>query len=131
MIVVDASVILELLLRTPASAAVEARLFDSGESLHAPHLLDLEVIQVLRGYGARGELSPLRGQIAIGQLARFPLTRHPHEPLLSRIWALRANLTAYDAAYVVLAEGLGATVLTRDQRLANSAPRGVVVEVIQ
>ena len=130
MIVVDASVVLEVLLRTPAAAIVENRLFRRSESLHAPHLLDVEVAQVLRRYSSRGELSPLRGQIAIGQLARFPLTRHPHETLLPRIWALRANLTAYDAAYVALAEGLGATLLTRDERLAHSVSGRRFVELI-
>ena len=121
MIVTDASVVLELLLRTPASPAVEARLLDSGETLHAPHLLDVEVAQVLRRYAARNEISAARGRLGLELLSRLPITRHPHEPLLPRIWALRTNLTAYDAAYVALAEGLGATLLTRDERLSTAA----------
>ena len=121
MIVVDASVILELLLRTPAADALEARLFDAGETLHAPHLLDVEVAQTLRRYAARGEISGHRGRVALGLLIGFPITRYPHEPLLARMWALRANVTAYDAAYVALAEALGATLVTRDERLATTA----------
>lgn len=123
MIVIDASVVLELLLRTPASPAVESRLLSSGETLHAPHLLDVEVAQVLRRYATRNEISAMRGRLALEILARFPITRYSHEPLLTRIWALRANMTAYDAAYVALAEALGATLLTRDERL-STAPGG-------
>ena len=118
MIVTDASVILELLLRTRAAKAIEARLFDANESLHAPHLLDVEVAQVLRRYAARGEISAPRGRLALELLARFPIARYAHQPLLTRMWALRANMTAYDAAYVALAEAMGATLLTRDERLA-------------
>lgn len=119
MIVTDASVILELLLRTPAAEAIEARAFDAGETLHAPHLLDVEVAQVLRRYAARGEISAARGRLALDLLTRFPIARYAHEPLLTRIWGLRANMTAYDAAYVALAEALGATLLTRDERMAT------------
>lgn len=126
MIVLDASSVLELLLRTAAADSIEERVLGSGETLHAPHLLDVEVAQVLRRYAARGEISPARGRRAIEVLTLFPVTRYPHEPLLPRIWALRANLTAFDAAYVALAEGLGARLLTRDEKLANApAARGV------
>ena len=118
MIVTYASVVLELLLRTPAVEAIEARVFDAGETLHAPHLLDVEVAQVLRRYAARGEIAATRGRLALGLLARFPIARYAHQPLLTRMWALRANMTAYDAAYVALAEAMGATLLTRDERLA-------------
>ena len=127
MIVPDASVILELLLRTAAAEAIEARMLDSDETLHAPHLLDVEVAQVLRRYAAGGEISAARGRLALGLLARFRIARYPHEPLLARVWALRANMTAYDAVYVALAEALGATLLTRDQRLAAAAgPRAEI-----
>ncbi len=122
MIAVDASAVLEVLLRTPAAAAVEERIFAAGETLHAPHLLDLEVAQVLRRYAAAGEVDPDRCRAALDDLADLPLHRYPHDFLLSRVWELRANLTAYDAAYVALAETLDAPLLTRDKRLA-SAPR--------
>lgn len=88
------------------------------ETLHAPQLLDVEVAQVLRRYEARREISAARGAQSLRLLAAFPLTRYAHVTLLPRIWSLRGNLTAYDAAYVALAEVLEATLLTRDRRLA-------------
>jgi predicted nucleic acid-binding protein len=129
-IVVDASVLLEVLLRTPAAARIEARLFGSRESLHVPHLLDLEVAQVLRRYVLRGEMSAARGEASIDLLGQFPIHRHAHEPLIARIWALRANLTAYDAAYVALAEGLDATLLTRDGAMASASGHRATVELL-
>jgi predicted nucleic acid-binding protein len=117
--VVDASVILEVLLRTPESDAIADRILSPRQQLHAPHLLDLEVAQVMRRYVARGEVTEPRGRDALAVLPLFPLTRYSHEPLLSRIWELRERLTAYDAAYVALAEALDATLLTRDQKLAR------------
>jgi predicted nucleic acid-binding protein len=129
-IVTDASVVLELLLRTTAADAVETRLFNRGETLHAPHLLDVEVAQVLRRYAGRGEISAARGRLTLGLLVRLPIERYAHEPLLARIWALRANLTAYDAAYVALAEALGATLLTRDERLAAAPGSRATIELV-
>ncbi len=130
MIVPDASVVLEVLLRTPAAPAIEHRLFDAGESLHAPHLLDLEVAQVLRRYVARGEITPLRGATCLELFSSFPIRRYSHEALLSRIWQLRENLTAYDAAYVALAEGLDATLVTRDERIGRAPGHRASVEMI-
>jgi predicted nucleic acid-binding protein len=117
-IVVDASALLEILLRTPAAGAVEERLFAPGQTLHAPHLLDVEAAQVIRRYAASGGIDGERGRLALDDLADFPLRRYPHDFLLPRIWSLRNNLTAYDAAYVALAEALDAPLLTRDRRLA-------------
>jgi predicted nucleic acid-binding protein len=128
MIVVDASVILEILLRTPAAARAEERVF-GGQPAAAPHLLDLEVAQVLRRYEATGRLDTTRGRDALADLADFPLTRYPHDLLLPRIWELRATLTAYDAAYVALAEALGATLVTRDERVAGAAGVRAPIEV--
>ena len=119
MIVVDASAMLEVLLNTPAGARVAERLSAAGETLHAPHLLDLEVAQVLRRYAASGEVDPQRGAQALEDLADLPLARYPHDAFLSRIWELRDNLTAYDAAYVALAEVLEAPLVTRDAALAS------------
>ena len=121
MIVVDASAMLEVLLNTSAGARIADRLFARGETLHAPHLLDLEVAQVLRRYAGSGQLGAVRGAQALEDLAAIGLTRYPHDVLLPRIWELRANLTAYDAAYVALAEVLEAPLLTRDAAL--HAPR--------
>ncbi len=118
MIVIDASAVLEMLLRTPAAKAVEARIFEPGETLNAPHLIDVEVAQVIRRYTANGEIDEERGRAALADLAALPLQRFPHDFLLPRIWALRNNLTAYDAAYVALSEALDAVLLTRDKRLA-------------
>ena len=111
-IVVDASAVLEVLLNTRVGARLVDRLFAPGESLHAPRLLDIEVAQVLRRYARTGELDSARGLEALEDLADLPLARYPHELLLSRIWALRDNVTAYDAAYVALAEALDAPLVT-------------------
>ena len=121
MIVVDASALLEVLLRTPAAKQIEPRLFDSGQTLHAPHLLDIEVAQVIRRYVANGDITADRGWAALVDLADLPLERYPHGFLLPRVWTLRNNLTAYDAAYVALAEALDAVLLTCDKRLATAA----------
>jgi predicted nucleic acid-binding protein len=129
-IVADASVILEVLLRTADAARLERRLFGQDETLHVPHLLDVEVAQVLRRYVARGEVHPEHGRAAVGLLARFPLTRYSHEPLMRRVWALRAYLTAYDAVYVALAEGLDATLLTRDKRVAHAPGHRATIELV-
>jgi predicted nucleic acid-binding protein len=129
-IVVDASALLETLLRTPAAIAVEKWLFDSGRSLHVPHLLDVEVAQVLRRYVASGAIEEARGRAALADLGTFPLVRYPHDFLLPRVWELRNNLTAYDAVYVALAEALDAPLLTRDRRLAGAPGHHARVELV-
>ncbi|MBI4563980.1 MAG: type II toxin-antitoxin system VapC family toxin [Planctomycetes bacterium] len=120
MIVVDASALLDVLLRTPDAAKVEAKIFRSAETLHAPHLIDVEIAQVLRRYVARREVAERRGREAIQDLADFPLTRYPHTVFLPGIWRMCGHLTAYDAAYVCLAEALGAPLITRDARLSGA-----------
>jgi predicted nucleic acid-binding protein len=130
MIVVDASALLELLLSTPVAEQVEDRLFDRRQTLHAPHLIDLEVAQVVRRYAATGEIKHARGRAVLSVLADFPLYRYPHDVLLARIWELRHNLTAYDAAYIALAEALDAPLLTRDRRLAGAAGHRVHVQLV-
>jgi predicted nucleic acid-binding protein len=130
MIVPDASVIADLLLNTNGATRIRARIFDAGETLHAPGVLDLEVAQVLRRHAARRAISPHRGRWSIALLRLFPITRYPHEMLLGRIWQLRDNLTAYDAAYVALAEGLNAILLTRDSRIARATGHKAQIEVI-
>ena len=129
MIVVDASALLEVLLRTPVALAIERRLFAAGEALHAPHLIDIEVAHVLRRYALAGDMSAKRGREALEDLADLSVRRYPHDVLLPRVWELRANLTAYDAAYVALAEALGAPLLTRDRRLAGSAGHRARIEL--
>jgi len=130
LIVVDASALLETLLRTPAAKAVERRLFAPDQTLHAPHLIDVEVAQVIRRYAAHGEIDGERGRGALADLTDFPLRRYPHDFLLPRVWDLRHNLTAYDAVYVALAEALDAVLLTRDQRLAAAAGHHARVELV-
>jgi predicted nucleic acid-binding protein len=129
MIVLDASVAIDYLLRIDWEPIAQ-RLLAVGESWHAPHLLDLEVAQVLRRYAAGGELSAARGRQALEDLAVLPIARYGHEPLLARIWQLRPNLTAYDAAYVALAEALEAPLLTRDRRLAGAPGHRAAVELL-
>jgi predicted nucleic acid-binding protein len=129
LIVVDASAMLEVLLGTATGALVEDRLLTGGESLHAPHLLDVEVAQVLRRYTAAGELTPERGREALMDLVDFPVHRYPHDVLLPRIWELRHNVTAFDAAYVALAETLAAPLVTCDSRLAAAPRHAAKVEV--
>ncbi len=130
MIVLDASAALELLLNTPAAARVARRVLDPRESLHAPHLIDLEVAQVLRRWERKGELALARALEAFDDLADLPLTRYPHQMLLPRIWGLRDNATAYDAAYLALSEVLGATLVTCDSALASVPGHTARVEVI-
>ena len=129
MIVVDASALIEVLLRTPAAKAVEDRLFAPQQTLHAPHLIDLEVAQVIRRLAMHREIAGKRGRDALSDLADFPLWRYPHDSLLARIWDLRGNLTAHDAAYVALAEALDAPLLTRDKRLASAAGHRARIEL--
>jgi predicted nucleic acid-binding protein len=128
-IVVDASAILEVLLHTAAGQRIEDRLFSSNDTLHAPHLLDIEVAHVLRRYALRRELTAAQAAQRLDLFGQFPIRRHGHEPLLARMWTLRANLTAYDAAYVALAEGLRATLVTRDERIASAKGHTTRVEL--
>jgi predicted nucleic acid-binding protein len=128
-IVLDASAVLELLLRTAAAEAVERRV-DRDPSLHAPSLLDLEVAQVIRRYWSAGEMLAERGSQAIADLAALPIRRYPHSPLLERVWELRAGITAYDAAYVALAETLHAPLVTRDRRLARTRGHRARIELV-
>ncbi len=130
MIVVDASAALEVLLNTAAGLQLSERLFAPGETLHAPHLLDLEVAQVLRRYALAGELGHGRAQQALEDFLDLPITRYPHGVFLPRIWELRHNLTAYDAAYLALAEALPAPLITRDASLAAAPGHTARIEVM-
>ena len=130
MIVVDASAAIEMLLGMPAAARVRSRLLGGAESLHAPHLIDLEVAQVLRRLSASGIATAGRCQTALEDLADLPLVRHSHIPLLAEVWDLRHNLTAYDAIYIVLAEALDAPLVTCDAKMAAAPGHGAQVEVL-
>ena len=129
MTVLDASAVLELLLATATGERIGRRLQDAGETPCAPHLVDVEVSHALRRFERVGALSAVRGAEALADLAEFPLTRFPHEHLLGRIWELRHDVTAYDAAYIALAEALHATLVTCDVKLASARGRGLRVEL--
>jgi predicted nucleic acid-binding protein len=129
-IVLDASAAIELLLRTATGSRIQEIVFSTLESLHAPHLIEVEVAQVLRRYANAKRITSRRGAEALQDLADMSLTRHPHTVLLQRIWQLRENLTAYDAAYVALAELLEARLLTCDGRMARAANHRARIELI-
>ena len=126
MLVVDTSAVLAALAeRTPDGGLVQ-RLADDGD-LHAPHLIDIEILQALRGLVRGGKLSADRAEDVRTDVAALAITRYGHEPLADRVWALRENLTAYDAVFVALSEALGVPLITCDARLA-AAP-GIVVDL--
>jgi predicted nucleic acid-binding protein len=129
LIVLDASAAIEVLLQTEAGAPISERLLSPDSSLHAPHLLDVEVAQVLRRLVRDGQLKAERASEALLDLRDLPVERYSHEILLPRIWSLRHNLTAYDATYVALTEILGATLLTRDARISRAPGHSARVEV--
>lgn len=132
MIVVDASALLELLLRTRRGEAVERTIFADGESaLCAPHLIDVEVTQVLRRLVDAGRLTAPRAREALLDLTGMPLARYPHDPLGARMWQLRKNLTAYDAAYVALAESLPAPLVTCDRSMAQAPGNRATIELVE
>ena len=131
MLVIDASVLAVALLDDgPDGDAVRQRL--RGEQLAAPALIDLEVVSVWRGLArGGGHLDARRVGLALDDLRDLPIQRFEHTPCLPRCWDLRDNLTSYDAAYIVLAETLQASLLTGDRRLARSAGPRCAIEVIK
>ena len=129
MIVLDASAAVDWLLQTSAGQNIEKRIYSRNETLHAPHLLDLEVAQVLRRLALRGVVSIHRAAEAVSDLLDLRIARYPHLLLLPRIWQVRHNLSACDAAYIVLAETLGAVLVTRDARLASASGYAADVEL--
>ena len=127
MIVVDASALVDLLLRREGWHAIAARLED--EDVHAPELVDVEVPSALRGLLLRGEITAARAAETIDDLLAIPMRRHSHGPLIRAVWSQRAVLSAYDAAYVALAALLGAPLLTVDLRLRRAA--GAIIAVVE
>jgi len=118
--------VLEVLVCSSAGRQIERLIFDSAATLHAPHLIDLEVAQALRRYVRTSAISAQRAAEALRDLADFPLMRYPHAILLDRIWELRDSVTAYDGAYLALAELLEASLITRDRALATARSRARV-----
>jgi predicted nucleic acid-binding protein len=124
LIVVDASVLTDFLLgRAEAVAAIDRELAGrEHEPLHAPEVVEPETLNALRNLARAKAIADRRAGEAVADLAVIRLVRYPHDPLRDRIWELRHNLTAYDAAYLALAEALdGAVLMTGDRGLATSA----------
>jgi predicted nucleic acid-binding protein len=119
MLVVDASCVAEVVLAGPDAEPVRGRLAGDPEQA-APHLVDAEVLGVVRRAHRHGELDGTAARQALDDLESWPAMRVDHRPLLERAWQLRDALSAPDALYVALAEALDATLLTLDQRLARA-----------
>jgi predicted nucleic acid-binding protein len=131
MIVVDASAITELLLQTDIGSRVERRLYQRPVDLHAPHLVDVEVLSALRRLVRAAEVPARRAEEAIEDLALLRIIRHGHLDLATRVWELRQNVTTYDAMYVALAESLDAPVVTCDRPLGAARGHSARIEVIR
>jgi predicted nucleic acid-binding protein len=129
-IVADASAIIEALLNTAAGITVREHLFAAGQTIHVPYLTDVEVVQVLRRYARTGSMGALRARQALQDYSDMPLVRYAHAPLLPRMWQLRLNASAYDAAYLALAEALGAPLLTCDRALGSMPGHRATVLVV-
>lgn len=129
MIVVDASVVLEILLATTVGRRFESELYARSGAWNVPHLLDTEVLQVLRRLVRARQLDAERALLAVEDLGNLDLVRHGHTDLASRVWELRHSLTAYDATYLALAEALGATLVSGDRGFERVPDRRVAVEV--
>ena len=128
---IDASAVLELLLRTERGEEVEARALVAKETLAAPHLLDLEVAQGLRRLVASKGMTAPRAEQSLQDYANLRIERVEHLDLLPRIWQLRNSLSAYDAAYVALTEALDASLLTCDMKLARLHGHRARIEVVK
>ena len=129
MIVIDASAAVELILNTATGKRVGDRVADEREAIHAPHLIDVEILHALRRLVLRKSIDDAHATTALGLWRSLDVERHVHEPFVGRIWQLRGNLSAYDATYVALAEALSAPLVTADRRLANAPGSGISIEV--
>ncbi|WP_301546734.1 type II toxin-antitoxin system VapC family toxin [Gordonia sp. X0973] len=128
--VLDASVVVELLLNLPLAEDVRRRIAASTVQLHAPQLLTIEVLQVLRRRVAAGSTTTEEANRALELFEELDVSYHDHALLARRVWALRGNLTAYDAAYVALAELLDVPLLTADAGLAGAPGNQAQIELV-
>jgi predicted nucleic acid-binding protein len=126
--VVDASVIVDLLVKHPRTAAVRAAV--EGADTVAPALLDAEVLHAVTRYVRRGEMSEERAQQALSLLVDADIERFPMAPLVLKAWGLRHNVSSYDAFYVALARELRCPLITCDRALAGAPGLGITVTVI-
>ncbi len=129
-VVVDASAVIELLLRTEIGERVESRMLGENTALHAPELLDYEVLSALRRRELRDQMGPTRALEALDDLHEIPIKLHRTRSLHERAWMLRHNLTAADAIYAALAEALGASLLTTDRALARGVIRHTDADIL-
>jgi predicted nucleic acid-binding protein len=128
--VVDASVLVEYLAGGEGARAAAVRLLPAGHDLWAPHLVDAEVGQALRGKARSGSVGAARARRALAEFAEMPLRRVEHEPLLYGAWAMRENVSFYDALYLALARIMEQPLLTFDARLAKAAKGRAEVELL-
>lgn len=128
--VADASAVIQLLMQHTIVPALEAAVADTDHPVHAPHLIDVEIANALRRLAAKAEITTARGALMLGLLGDLAIERHDHLDLLPRVWQLRANVSAYDATYVALAEALDATLFTADARLARAVGHLVAIELV-
>jgi predicted nucleic acid-binding protein len=126
-IVLDASVVVELLTNGPLADSIRRDLAERGESLIVPHLLDVEVVSAMRSLAAGRRIDAHRSQQFLADLATLPAERYPHAPLLDRIWELRHNFTAYDAVYIALAEATNSVLYTSDEKLCRGHRAQVIL----
>jgi predicted nucleic acid-binding protein len=130
LIVVDASALLEVLLQTSLAERLMERAFEPSAALHAPHLLDIEVAHALRRLAQCEEITAVRAEQGLEDFSQLLIERHGHQSLLARIWQLRESMTAYDGAYIALAEALDAPLLTCDAKLARAHGHRANIELI-
>ena len=128
MLVVDTSALLDALSGRDPMPALIARLASDGD-LHAPHLIDVELLHALRRLTLDNSISAERADDTRTDFGELTLVRYPHHELSDRIWGLRHNLTAYDAAFVALAERLGVPLITCDARLAAAPGHDADIEL--
>lgn len=131
MIVLDSSAAIDLLLGRRRHERISERIGRPGETLHAPQLIDLEVLSAIRRLERLGTVTTERAEEAVEDLADLAVERYPHRGLAERVWQLRHNVTVFDAAYVALAEALDAPIVTADAALARAPGHDVVIEVFE
>lgn len=130
MLVLDASCLYEVLVGGPAAELLRARLAADDDQA-APHLIDAEVLSLIRRDELRGAIDRTTAALAVDDLFAWPGERYGHRPFLDRAWELRHAVRAWDALYVALAEALGATLLTLDGRLARAEGPRCRIEVLR